>query len=60
MLLETKHLQFKETRMMEKRVTAGAQVVYKDGDYWLEGVVESRSAVGVIMARLDTSETCYH
>ena len=36
---------------MDKRISIGAHVMYKDGENWREGVVESKSAIGVIMVR---------
>ena len=55
-LVESKRLQLKETQVTDKRVTAtGAHVVYHNSNCRLEGVVESRSAVGVILVRSDSA-----
>lgn len=40
-----------ETRVMDKRMSPGTRVVYKDGEHWQEGVVESCCAEGVAMVR---------
>ena len=37
---------------MDTHMSAGTHVVYKSGDHWQEGVVDSNSAEGVIMVRL--------
>ena len=37
---------------MDAHMSAGTHVVYKSGDHWQEGVVDSNSAEGVIMIRL--------
>ena len=55
-LVESKRLQLKETQMTDRSVmTTGTHVVYHNKDCRLEGVVESRSAVGVILVRSDSA-----
>ena len=43
---------------MDTHLSAGMHVLYKNGDLWQEGVVDSISAEGVIMVRL-VSQTCF-
>lgn len=50
-LLDSKHLQRMDTFVMDKRIPTGAHVAYKDGDQWKRGVVDSKSAVGIMMVR---------
>ena len=51
----SKHLQFMETCVLDKHISAGEHVAYKDGNQWKKGVVESISAVGAMMVRLVTA-----
>ena len=50
-LLESKHLQFMETHVMDTRMSPGTRVAYKDGEVWQEGTVESCAAEGVALVR---------
>lgn len=50
-LLERKHLKLMETNAMDKYMSAGTHVVYRDGEHWKEGVVDSNSAVGAMRVR---------
>lgn len=36
---------------MDKCLSAGTYVMYKDGEHWKEGVVDSNSAVGAMRIR---------
>lgn len=36
---------------MDKCMSAGTHVMYKDGEHWKEGVVDSNSAEGVMRVR---------
>lgn len=36
---------------MDKRISVGIHVAYKDGDQWKKGVVDSNSTFGVMMVR---------
>lgn len=51
MLLERKHLKFMETNAVDKCMSAGTHVMYKDGEHWKNGVVDSNSAEGVMRVR---------
>lgn len=40
-----------ETNAMDKCMSAGTHVMYKDGEHWKNGVVDSNSAEGVMRVR---------